>query len=107
MSKPNILYKIHENENCYKLQDITRFLYAYGIDIRPLQIYEKNFPTNIVIFPSIFIDNKLIIGIDNIVNYYEKLFNINNLLSNSLNFCQNNPKFRINDKSTHKFLIKK
>ena len=106
--KPDILYKIHDNDDCDKLQNIVRYLYAMDIaDIRPKTIIERNFPLNITQLPTIHIFGFTIFGLQNITSYYEKLLNQTNLLVKSTEFANLNPNYRINQKYTHKQIISK
>ncbi|AYV81408.1 MAG: hypothetical protein Harvfovirus32_4 [Harvfovirus sp.] len=100
---PLILFKKHEIPECETLLSITRYLWYKNIDVRPKNVIERNFPQKIKILPTIVLPNKEIIeGLDNIVNFYEQLFEIDNLENNALLFIKNNPNFRISDMSTHK-----
>lgn len=103
--KAEILYKNHDDSNCEKFLKIVRFLYAKKIDIRPVMIHERCFPSNVNILPTISINNKLIVGLDEIIKYYEKITSINDLLNKSILFEKNNPNFRISEPPTHKNLI--
>ena len=105
MNKPKILHKIHENYNCNNFHLVVKYLYANGVDIRPEIIFEKNFPENIKIFPTIFIENEYIEGLENILEYYEKKLNFDKLLFKATLFSINNPYYQISDKATHKKLI--
>lgn len=100
--KPNLLYKIHGNPDCDKLQDITRYLYYRGFDLRPIQIIERSIPSNITTLPTILINGNNISGLNNIILYYEKALNTKNLLVESDRFCELNPNYKITDKSTHR-----
>lgn len=102
--KPEILYKVHENDDCDKFQNIIRYLYYKGTDLIPLQIVERNFPFDINTnnLPIIYYNNNKIEGLVNIIHYYEKLLNLTNILHDSTEFCTKNPNYRINDRSTHK-----
>lgn len=104
MVKAEILYKIHENEDCEKFLWIVRYFYKiHGIDIRPLNIFERLFPDEIRdTVPSIRIYNRYLIGLDKIVDFYERVFNIQNLLEKSGEFRKNNAEYRITDSSTHR-----
>ena len=105
MYKPQTLYKIHEHVECNSFLDIVRYLYFLGYDIRPAQIYERNFPQKVNNLPTIFFSNNLSIsGLDNIIKYYENIFKIKNLLEKSKKFIYDNPNYRITDTSTHKYL---
>lgn len=101
-----ILYKIHDNEDCYILQNIVRYMYFINIDIRPFIIIERNIPKHINILPTIFIDNQYVCGINTIIKYFEDKYNVFNLLENSNKFYKCNPEYRINDRSTHKNIVK-
>lgn len=101
--KPKLLYKTHENPNCEKLLSFSRYLYHLGYDIRPYQVWEANFPAHITQLPTIILCNNVKLeGLNQIVNYYEKLFNMSNLLNNALNFIEKNPRYRITDKASHR-----
>jgi hypothetical protein len=103
--KPLILYKNHDNHDSNVLQSVVRFLYAkYKIDIRPINIIERHIPINIHILPTIFVDNRYIFGINDIVKFYENLFYLNNLRYNSIMFDKFNPNYRITDISTHRHI---
>lgn len=103
--KPNLLYKIHGNPECDKLQSITRYLYYKGFDLRPVQIIERSFPSYIKTLPTIQINDVSISGLNNIVQYYEKILNIQNLLLESNKFCKLNPNYKITDKASHKMIF--
>ncbi|QKF94545.1 hypothetical protein QKU48_gp1087 [Fadolivirus algeromassiliense] len=103
--KPNLLYKIHGNFECDQLQNITRYLYYMGYDLRPNQIIERSFPSDIKVLPTIIINNYPLSGLNNIVDYYEKMLGIQNLLTNANKFCELNPNYKITDKSTHKKIV--
>ena len=101
------MYKVHDNEDCEDLLNLTRYLYYKGIDIRPLNVQEREFPTNVVNnLPVVILMGKMIIyGLDKIVLYYEKTLKMNNLLEDSKAFNEKNPNYRITDKSTWKNLF--
>ena len=105
--KPSILYKQHDNDNCDTLQSIVRYMYANQIgDIRPSSIVERCMPASISVLPTISFENGYKLeGLDAIVNYYEKVTKIANLVDKTNNFAKLNPDYRITDKATHKKLI--
>ncbi len=106
--KPQTLYKIHGLPECDLLQTITRYLYAVGTDTRPINIVERSFPFNInpETLPIIVYQNGFtIIGLTNIVRYYEITFKTPNLIEKATEFEKNNPDYKITDKATHKKLI--
>jgi len=103
--KPFTLYKVHENDDCDKFQNVVRYLYYKGFDIRPLQIIERNIPADITHLPTIIHNYNNIEGLNSIVLYYEKLLGMTNVLNNATDFCLKNPNYRINDRSTHKKLL--
>jgi len=88
------LYKIHENHDCAKLLNITRYLYENNIDATPYLITERQIPQNIQI-PTIIVNNVYISGLTNIVNFFEKILDTNNLLEKSEKFANENPNYRI------------
>lgn len=103
--RPQTLYKIHGLRACDLLQTITRYLYAIDIDARPINIIERNFPYNIKpeSLPIIVYSNGFtIIGLTNIIKYYESMYKISNLMEKSMEFEKNNPNYKITDKATHK-----
>lgn len=103
--KPSILYKIHENDDCNDLLKITRYLYANDYDIRPLNVIERNFPEHINQVPTISINDSLIVGLNNIVIYYETLLNIPQLLNKANRFSNSNPNYSISNVATHKNIM--
>lgn len=106
--RPQTLYKVHGLPDCDTLQIIARYLYAKGINTRPITIIERSFPSNILEtdLPIIVYPNNLkLIGLTNIVNYYEIQFNITNLIDKAQKFNENNPDYKMTDRSTHKNLI--
>lgn len=102
--KPQLLYKIHGVPDCDMLQQITKYLYAIGIDMRPNAIIERSFPKNIHQndLPIIVINDNTLIGLKAIVDHYEKELKIDNLINKSIEFMKLNPKYQISDKSSHK-----
>ena len=101
---PHILYKEHGLPDCDTLQAITKYLYANNINMRPELIVERSFPANITQLPAIEIDNKLILGLDNIIQHYESLLGITSILDKAREFQKQYPNYRIQDKTTHKVL---
>lgn len=99
---PIILYKVHEDQDCDKLLNITRYLHVLGVDIRPQMVIEKCFPSNITTLPTIYLNGKLFEGLPNILAFYQNKLQINNLLDKAIQFDKLNPYYRITDKSTHK-----
>lgn len=76
--KPFLLYKINENNDCIFFLQIIQYLFSQGIDCRPENIIDKDFPDKINnIVPSIQIKNKLIIGLPNIIEYFSNNLDIN------------------------------
>lgn len=67
------LYKIHDHPDCINLLKIVRYLFALGIDVRPKQVIERNFPPNICIVPTVIHNNKQISGGLNVYTYYENV----------------------------------
>jgi hypothetical protein len=101
--KSTILFKQHDIPDCETLLSITRYLWFNKIDVRPLNVIERNFPNNIKVLPSILLPNgQLLEGLRAIVEFYEKKFGIDNLAYKSIMFIKQNPKYRITDLSTHK-----
>ena len=101
--KPIALYKTHENPNCEKLLNLSRYLYSKNIDVRPMSVIEKNFPQFITSLPTIvFFNGYKICGYSLIVEHYEKLLSKKNLSEKAEKFIKLNPNYRITDKSTHK-----
>ena len=98
--RPLLLYKVHEDEDCDKFLNIVRYLHAiFRIDILPITIKERSFPSNIKVLPTIIVNKNLMMeGINNITSYYEKKININNLLDKSDKFIKLNQNYRITDK---------
>ncbi len=105
--KPSILYKQHDNDDCDTLQVIVRYMYANQIgDIRSDSIVERCMPANISVLPTIcFKNGRTLEGLDAIVNYYESLTKITNLVEKANTFVKLNPDYRITDKATHKKLV--
>ena len=100
--KANILYKVHENEDCSIFLYTVRYIFAkYKIDIRPTNIIERNMPANITKLPTISVNSKLIEGIDNIIKYYESLLKINNLKEKAIKFNHDNPEYRMTLQDNH------
>ncbi len=104
--QPSILYKIHGTPDCDALQNITRYLYSIGYDMRPKTIIERLFPQNINVLPTLILNNNAsLVGLNSIVNYYEQSLNVNNLLQKSIRFRQLNPNYKITESFTHKNVI--
>jgi arsenate reductase-like glutaredoxin family protein len=104
--RPILLYKVHGLPNCDSLQHITRYLHSNGFDMRPKTIIERNFPANITVLPTLVLeDNVFLEGLNQIINYYEQHFNINNLLLRSNTFKELNPDYKITEKFTQKNTI--
>ena len=105
--KPSLLYKVHENEDCDTLQSIVRYAFViHNMDIRPISIMERCMPNNITKLPTIMLINGCKLeGLNEIVNHYEKLMNVTNLIEKSNLFNKLNPNYRITDNSTHKKII--
>ncbi len=100
--KAHFLFKIHDDEDCDKFQNIVRYLFAMNIaDIRPLNIIERLFPENITVLPSMIVGQNIISGLHNIIAYYERLLNESDLVNRAERFAQKNPNYRINQKYTH------
>lgn len=96
--RPQTLYTMNDLYGHKTLLMITRYLYSKNIDVRPLNIVDKDFPfvinkknLPIIVYPNGF----TIIGIDNIVKYYEHFHKIPNLLSLSVKFSIDNPEYTI------------
>lgn len=96
MIRPSRLYKDHGGEDCVTMLKIVRFLHWKGVDIRPLEIHERNFPSSITILPTIIINGTHIEGLNNIATYYESVFNVSELITKSIGFDLNNPNYRCN-----------
>lgn len=65
-------------------------------------IIERNFPSNITQLPTIILNGQVICGLQNIINTYENMFNITDLINKAKTFRDLNPNYKIHDKSTHK-----
>ena len=101
--KAQFLFKIHDDGDCDKLQNVVRYLFAMNIaDIRPINIIERLFPENITVLPSMMIDQNNICGLPNIIAYYERLLHESDLVNRAEKFALKNPNYRINQKYTHK-----
>jgi hypothetical protein len=85
---------------------VTRYLHYKGFDLRPKTIIERSFPDHITILPTIVLNDGVVIeGLDGIVKYYEKEFEINHLVKRSRTFHTLNPNYKITDRSTHKGVV--
>ena len=104
MYRPIMLYKVHEDPDCEELLNITRYLYYKNIDLRPINVQEKLFPSNVFILPTIIYNKIQVSGVENIVYLYQKLTGMGNLRQKAHKFVELNPNYRIMDKSTHKNL---
>jgi len=93
----DVLFKIHEDSSCLKLQNVVRYLYNEGYDVRPKAIIERNFPPCIDTdkLPIIIINNRCITGLHDIVTRLELLCDISELLERSEYFAKCKPDYRI------------
>lgn len=78
--KAKILYKIKDNIYCSQFEKVILYLFDKGINICPKKIMTKKLPNYLGVVPTIVFENETIIGLENIIIYYEKLLNIDNLL---------------------------
>lgn len=99
-----VLYKIHDDENCEDLLNLRRYLHYKGVDIRPINIIERDFPSHIngVLPTIVFFNGLTLYGLANILTYYENVLKVTNLYEDSNKFIQDNPNYRITDNSTYK-----
>lgn len=105
MAIEGILFKKHENEDCETLLNVVRYLYSIGYDVRTSSICDHNIPNYITVLPTIaFSNNQLLVGLSQIVNYYETTFGLTNVIELANKFAINNPDYRMTDRSTHKDL---
>ena len=90
-----ILFK---NPIQYDTLYIVRYLHSLGYyDSIPKMIIERNYPVNVIELPTLFVDNEYFYGLTNIILYYEKKYNIKNLLEKSIKFNKDNPNYKIRD----------
>jgi hypothetical protein len=90
-----ILFK---NPIQYDTLYIVRYLHSLGYhDSIPKMIIERNYPVNVIELPTLFVDNEYFYGLTNIILYYEKKYNITNLLEKSIKFNEENPNYKIRD----------
>jgi len=97
---PYRLYKIHENSDCLSLLSVVRYLHGvHQIDIRPSQIIERRFPSEVKYLPTIeYIINGqpyYLGGLQNIINLFEKYYGIDNLLESAIQWTKDNPNYRV------------
>lgn len=88
-----ILFK---NPIQYDTLYIVRYLHSLGFhDSVPNHIIERNHPTYIKELPTLSVEHRYYIGIENIIKYYENKYKINNLLDKSIKFNEENPDYKI------------
>lgn len=98
LQKPFILYTVHEDSDCKILQNIIRFLFVHGIDFRPLNIIDYNYPHYINTYPTIIdYQNGILVGLDKIVKNIERKINKSDIIIKSDLFNKMYPDYRIND----------
>lgn len=100
-----ILFKVHENDECTKLLSVVRYLYFCGIDVRPKMVIERNFPGYIKTVPTVVISNRCWTGLKEIVVLYERIFKIENLLEKSIKFSEERPNYRIGNSSNARIVM--
>ena len=97
--RPFKLFKKHDNNDCEKLLWVTRYLYSIGTNVRPKLIQERLFPAKVVEVPAIELstDGPVICGYKNILNYYSRELEINDLAERVSVFQKENPDYRISN----------
>ena len=97
--RPFRLFKKHNNEDCEKLLWVTRYLYSISINVRPKSIHERLFPAKVTEIPAIELssDGPVICGYQNIVSYYSRELELDDLEDKVNKFQKNNPNYRISD----------
>jgi hypothetical protein len=78
---------------------IMQYMHSQGIDMKPLQIIERQYPYWVTQLPSIYdVDNsQQLVGFENCVQYYERVSGISDLLNKATEFKACNPTYRINE----------
>ncbi len=96
------LFKVHENSDCIILQDITRYIYySSGISVFPTRIIERYIPVHYKL-PTLVFDNGITLnGLSEIVPFFEKTYNISDIVIKATKFSKKYPSYRIRDISTH------
>jgi hypothetical protein len=76
---------------------ITRYLYSNDINVRPRSVQERLFPAKVVETPAIELtaNGPVICGLSDIIEYYSRELQIDNLQTKSEDFKKNNPKYKI------------
>ena len=77
---------------------IVQYLYYHKIVFLPNEIVERNYPDFITELPTIVYDKKIYSGLKHVVELYEQISGINNLLQKAIQFKKENPKYTIKDK---------
>jgi hypothetical protein len=90
-------YILFKQPNQLDTLAIVQYAYYRGIDIQPKACVERNYPSYVNEIPSLLDvkENVLYEGIDEVVNYYEKISGIPDILTKATAFKKDNPKYAI------------
>jgi hypothetical protein len=94
-------YKLYKKQQEVNTNDIllwvTRYLYFNDINVRPRSIQERLFPAKVVETPAIELtpNGPVICGLSDIIEYYSRELQIDNLQEKTKEFKKNNPEYKI------------
>lgn len=92
---PCILYANFNDYDSTKYSILSKYLYSLGYDIRPARIIKKNFPNNITILPTIYVNNIYVHGINEIMAFYEDFYCTDELWDKAIDYHQRYPNQKI------------
>lgn len=89
------MYTLYKNPVQPETLAIVQYLHSRGISLQPNLIVERNYPSFVTQLPSIYYMNNLYSGLWQVIQFYESMTGISNLLTKANNFKANCPSYRI------------
>ncbi len=87
-------YTLYKEPISLDTLNIVQYLHAHGIKIIPKYIIERNH--GVLLLPSIRCNDELYSGLNQVINFYETVSGIDDLLDKSIKWKEQFPNYKIN-----------
>jgi hypothetical protein len=95
MEVQNNMYILYKNPIQKDTLHIVQYLHNNQIHFLPSTIIERNYPNFVTELPTISYNNKLYIGLDQVVGLYETISGIDNVLEKANEFKIQHPRYTV------------
>ena len=88
-------YILYKNPVQLETLYVVQYLHFLGKDPVPKYCIERNHPSWVTRLPSISSDGYKYVGLERVIQFYENIFNVSNLLDKANKFKSEFPSYRI------------